>query len=117
MYQSTQFISVYQKRFFFSSAQIVVFFFNGISMAKAIMVEEQYWFYLIHSQEIRRVHTFPKDFGPQMNVVVREKFELTYYDVTVEYVSHYATATPLILWKFTRNISRNFYGFGSWCYV
>ena len=39
------------------------------------------------------VFTFPKGISPKVNVIARLEFELAYYDVVVQYVSHYATTT------------------------
>ena len=36
--------------------------------AKAIFLEEQYWYYLTHSWEDKGVHTFPKGICPKVNV-------------------------------------------------
>ena len=37
------------------------------------------------------VHTFTKGISMKLNVIERLEFELTYYNVTVEYGSHYTT--------------------------
>ena len=39
-------------------------------------------------------HTPPEGISPKVNVIVPLKFELTYYDIAVEYVSHYTTGSP-----------------------
>ena len=52
----------------------LVSLFNGISTlfrlfyAKAILLEEQWWYYLTHSWEDKGVHTFPK--GISLKVIV-----------------------------------------------
>ena len=64
----------------------MVSLFNGISTlfrlfnAKAILLEEQLWYYLTHSWEDKGVHTFPKGICPKVNVIARLEYELAYYD-------------------------------------
>ena len=41
------------------------------------------------------VHTFFMGISPQMNMIVRLMFELTYDDVAVQYISHDTTETPI----------------------
>ena len=46
-------------------------------------------------QEDKGVHSFPKDTSPKVNVIAQLEFELAYYNVAVQHVSHYATGiTP-----------------------
>ena len=40
------------------------------------------------------VHAFSKGFSPEVNVVVRLDFDLTYYDVAVYLFKHNSTGTP-----------------------
>ena len=40
--------------------------------------------------------TFPKGICQKVNVIAWLEFELAYYDVVVQYVSHYTAGTPLI---------------------
>ena len=53
----------------------LVSLFNGISSlfrlfnAKAILLEEQSWYYLTHSWEDKGVHSFPKGICPKVNVI------------------------------------------------
>ena len=65
---------------------------NGISAslfnAKAILLEEQYWYYLIHSLEDKRVYIFRKGICPKMNVIAWLEFELAYYDFAVHRFNH-----------------------------
>ena len=42
------------------------------------------------------VHAFLKSITLKMNVIVQLEFELTYYDVTIQHISDYATGTPCI---------------------
>ena len=77
----------------------LVSLFNGISTlcrlfnAKAILLEEQWWYYLTHSWEDKGVHTFPKDICPKVNVIARLEYELAYYDSAVHRFNHYTTRT------------------------
>ena len=43
------------------------------------------------------VHAFPKGINTKGNVIARLEFELTYYDVVVQYTTYYATGTPPVL--------------------
>ena len=78
----------------------LVYLFNGISTlfrlfnAKAILLEEQQWYYLTHSWEDKGVHTFPKGICPKVNVIARLEYELAYYDSAVHHFNHYTTRTP-----------------------
>ena len=62
--------------------------------AKAILLEEQLWYYLTHSWEDKGVHTFPKVICPKVNVIARLEYELAYYDSAVYRFNHYTTRTP-----------------------
>ena len=42
---------------------------------------------------VKVVHTFFKSISPKVNITARLEFELTYYDVTIQHVSNYATGT------------------------
>ena len=81
----------------------LVFSFNGISTffrlfnAKAIFLEEQYWYYLTHNWEDKGVHTFPKGICPKVNIIARLEYELAYYDSAVHRFNHYTTKTPPVL--------------------
>ena len=81
----------------------LVSLFNGISTlfrlfnAKAILLEEQYWYYLTHSWEDKGVNTFPKGICPKVNVIARLEHELAYYDSAVHRFNHYTTKTPSVL--------------------
>ena len=78
----------------------LVSLFNGISTlfrlfnAKAILLEEQQWYYLTHIWEDKGVHTFPKGICPKVNVIARLEYELEYYDSAVHRFNHYTTRTP-----------------------
>ena len=77
----------------------LVSLFNGISTlfrlinAKAILLEEQQWYYLTHSWEDKRVHTFLKGICPKVNAIARLEYELAYYDSAVHCINHYTTRT------------------------
>ncbi len=61
---------------------------------KAIILEEQKWYYSTHNWEDKGVHTFPKGICPKVNVIARLDFELAYYDSEVHRFNHYTTRTP-----------------------
>ena len=76
----------------------MVSLFNGISTlrlfnAKAILLEEQYWYYSTHSWEDKGVHIFPKGIWPKVNVIARLEYEPTDYDSAVHRFNHYTTRT------------------------
>ena len=58
--------------------------------AKAILLEEQLWYYLTHSWEDKGVHTFPKGICPKVNVIAR----LEYHSLTTIPLSITLTITP-----------------------
>ena len=35
-----------------------------------------------------KIHTFPKGISPKVNVIALLEFELAYYDVAVQHISH-----------------------------
>ena len=41
-----------------------------------------------------RGHTFPRVICPKVNIIARLEFELVYYELTVQYISHYTMGTP-----------------------
>ena len=51
--------------------------------AKAILLEEQLWYYLTHSWEDKGVHTFLKGICPKVNVIARLEYEIAYNDSAV----------------------------------
>ena len=44
-----------------------------------------------------KVHTFPNDICPKVNVIARREYELAYYDSSVHRFNHYTTRTPPIV--------------------
>ena len=69
---------------------------RGLFNAKAIPVGQV-------SEEIRRFNIFPKGIWLKVKVQAWLEFELAYYDVAVNYVSHYAMGTisalfSILLW-------------------
>ena len=67
------------------------FFFN----AKAIFLEEESWYYLIHSWGgVKGFLTFPKGICPKVIVTVWLEFELAFYNVKVHHLNHNAMETP-----------------------
>ena len=77
-----------------SKGLIGISIFVRLFNAKAILLEEQYWYYLTHSWEDKGVHTFPKGIWPKVNVIARLEYELAYYDSAVNRFNHYTTRTP-----------------------
>ena len=66
----------------------------GFFNAKAILVEEQHWYYLTQNWgRDKGVHAFLMGITQKMNITVWLKFEHTYYDAAVQHVSHYTTGT------------------------
>ena len=92
------FVEFYTIFFGFSRFGLVSLF-NGIStfvgylIPKAILLEEQYWYYLTHSWEDKGVHTFSKGIWPKVNVIARLEYELAYYNSAVHRFNHYTTRT------------------------
>ena len=68
--------------------------FVGYLDAKAILLEEQLWYYLTHSWEDKWAHSFPKAICPKVNVIAWLEFELAFYDSVVHPFNHYTTRTP-----------------------
>ena len=62
--------------------------FNSISTfvgyAKAILVEDDLWYYLIHKERDKGIHTIPKGISSKLNVTA-------HYDVAVQHIYHYVT--------------------------
>ena len=61
---------------------------------KAILLEEQLWYYLTHTWEDKGVHTFPNGICPKVNVIARLEYEPAFYDSAVHRFNHYTTNTP-----------------------
>ena len=40
------------------------------------------------------IRIFPKGFSPKVNIIALLEFELSYYDIVVQYISHSISATP-----------------------
>ena len=76
--------------------------FLGLFNAKYILPEEQLWYYLTHSWEDKKIHTFLKSICSKVNVLVQLEFELIYYDSAVQHFNHYTTRTPLISCTITK---------------
>ena len=58
--------------------------------AKAILLDEQEWYYSTYSRE-DRVNTFPKSISPKVSVLVWVEFNLVYFKAAVQHVNPYAT--------------------------
>ena len=63
------------------------------NQTKPNFVVEQQWYYLTHSWEYKKVHAFPRDISPRVNVIARLEFELIYLKTTVQNFNHNATTT------------------------
>ena len=63
--------------------------------AKAILLEEQSWWYLTNTRLNKGVNAFPQGICPKVNVRVRLEFELAYDDSAVDRYNHYTTRTPI----------------------
>ena len=66
---------------------------HGLFNAKAILVEEQQWYYVTQSYGNLRIHTFPKGVSLKVNVIAWLEFELTYFKAPVQ---HFSTEVPQI---------------------
>ena len=51
--------------------------------AKAVLQEEQLWYYLTRRSENKGVHIFPKGICPKVNVIKRLEFELTTIQLSI----------------------------------
>ena len=74
----------------------MVSLFNGISI-KAILLEEQQWYYLTHSWEDKGVHTFPMGICPKVNVIMRLEYKLAYGIIIGFYLRALSICTEKIL--------------------
>ena len=72
--------------------------------AKAILLEEQSWYYLTHSWEDKGFHTFPKGICPKVNVIARLEYELADFDSSVHHFNHYTTWILLSLLSNNNNL-------------
>ena len=54
-----------------------VWFLCRLFNAKAILLQEQQWYYLTHSWEDMEVHGIPKGICPKVNVIARLEYDLT----------------------------------------
>ena len=61
---------------------------GGLFNGKTILVEKQYYYYLIHGWEDNGVLTFLKGISPKLNVIAWLQFERTYFEMSVQYFSH-----------------------------
>ena len=59
--------------------------YQWLFSAKAILLEEQKWYYLTHSWGMES-HTFPKGICPKVNVIAWLEYELAYYNSAVHAV-------------------------------
>ena len=92
---------------------VSVSLFYGVSISpghfsyKAILEEEQYWFYLIFNWKNKGVHTFPIIVSQKVNLIARLKFELAFDGITVQRFIHYTMEILPLISPFTKiNIER-----------
>ena len=72
------------------------------NQTKAIIVEGQQWYYFTDSYGDKEIRTFLKDNSPKMTVTARLEFDLAYFDVIVQHVSHSLTCSSPGGWAFSR---------------
>ena len=65
----------------------------GTFNAKAISVEEQKWYQLIHRWGDKGFHIFPKGMSLKVNVIARLEFELANYDIAAQHFIHFSPDT------------------------
>ena len=70
---------------------------HGLFNAKALLLEEQQWYYLTLSWEDKGVHTFPYGICPKVNIIAQLEFELANYDSAVHRFNHYTMWIPPLL--------------------
>ena len=63
---------------------------------KAILIDGQSWYYIIHTKELKRVHTFSLNISPKVNVIAGLEFELGYNNLTFLHSNHNAMRTSLM---------------------
>ena len=80
---------------------LVKWHINLCGLHKTILVEEQQWYYLTHGLENKGVHAFSLDISLKMNMIAWLEFELTSFNTTDQYFSHYAMGTPLASFEIT----------------
>ena len=68
--------------------------FRGVFSAKSIPVEEQQMYYWPHNWRDKGIHNLSIGISPKVNARAQLEFELAYYDVAVQYVSHNARRIP-----------------------
>ena len=64
--------------------------FHGLFNAKTSIIEKKNISGIIYpwAKGLEEVYSLPDGISPKMDVIARLEFELTYYDVSVQYVSH-----------------------------
>ena len=72
--------------------------YHGLFDAKAILVEEQQWYYLSYIWvRDKGVHTFSKNINLKVSIIARLEFKLDYFEAVEKYFSHNDIGTPLFL--------------------
>ena len=74
--------------------------FLGLLNAKAVLVEEQQWYFLTHNWVDKGFHTLFKFISLKVNVDAQMEFELSYYYFTVHHFQHNATGIPHLRYLF-----------------
>ena len=69
----------------------------GLFNAKNVLVEEQEWYYLTNSLGDKDVHTFPKDSGPNVYIIVRLEFKLTNVVPSISFQTFLGQAFKIII--------------------
>ena len=82
------------------SSLYLFWFLYRLFHAKAILAEGELWYFLTRSSGYKRVHTFPNGINLKASAIARLEFELVYYDVAVQHMSHYTTITRLFFYPF-----------------
>ena len=90
-YQNSDITKVFWYLYF-----LLHFNLRGLFKAKAVLVEEQYWYNLTDSKSggDKEVHTFPKGISSKVIVIARMELDLAYFDVMVQQFTYYVTGTP-----------------------
>ena len=63
---------------------------------KAILVEEQQWYYLTHNKGDKLVHTFLKCIITKVNIITQQEFEFAHCKVEFKHVCLYTSRTPIL---------------------
>ena len=70
--------------FSFSFSLFNIISIHWLSNAKAILADEQWWYYFTIWCGNNGVHAFPEGMSQKVNVIAQLEFEIVYYDVAVQ---------------------------------